>query len=243
MGEGFNTFRIPFAMERMTGTSMGVISEDYFNKYAAVVKFITGKGQYAILDPHNYGRYYGNVITNTADFKKFWAVFAARFKDNDHVIFDTNNEYNTMDQALVVSLNQAAIDGIRSTGSKQYIFVEGNSWSGAHSWLSVNDSMKNLKDPENKIVYEMHQYLDSDSSGTSDICVSSTIGVERLKDATKWLRDNKKVGMLGEFAGGTNDQCKAAVKGMMDFMQANSDVWLGATWWAAGPWWGEFSLF
>jgi hypothetical protein len=27
---------------------------------------------------------------------------------------------------------------------------------------------------------------------------------------------------------------------MMTYMEANSDVWLGWTWWAAGPWWGEY---
>ncbi|KAJ2975057.1 hypothetical protein NUW58_g8467 [Xylaria curta] len=86
----------------------------------------------------------------------------------------------------------------------------------------------------------MHQYLDSDNSGTSDVCVSGTIGAERVASATKWLRDNKKVGILGEFAGGANTQCQSAVKGLLESLQTNSDVWLGALWWAAGPWWGDY---
>ncbi|KAJ4187389.1 Endoglucanase gh5-1 [Fusarium falciforme] len=145
-----------------------------------------------------------------------------------------------MDQTLVLKLNQAAIDGIRSTGAKQYIFVEGNQWSGAWSWPDVNDNMKALTDPEDKIVYQMHQYLDSDSSGTSEACVSSTIGAERVKAATAWLKKNGKVGILGEFAGGANSQCKAAVQGMLDYLEDNSDVWKGVLWWAAGPWWGTY---
>jgi endoglucanase len=86
----------------------------------------------------------------------------------------------------------------------------------------------------------MHQYLDSDSSGTHAECVSRTIGVERLKAATEWLRKNKKVGLLGEFAGGDNEVCKTAVKGMLDYMVDNKDVWKGALWWAAGPWWNDY---
>jgi hypothetical protein len=35
-----------------------------------------------------------------------------------------------------------------------------------------------------KIIYEMHQYLDTDVSGTSDNCVSSTVGKQRLREAT-----------------------------------------------------------
>ena len=36
-----------------------------------------------------------------------------------------------MEESLVVSLNQAAIDGIRAVGATtQYIFAEGNSYTG-----------------------------------------------------------------------------------------------------------------
>ena len=146
-----------------------------------------------------------------------------------------------MDQTLVLNLNQAAINGIRAAGATtQYIFVEGNAWTGAWSWTKNNDNLSGLTDPQDKIVYEMHQYLDSDSSGTSETCVSSTIGKERIQAATEWLKDNEKVGVLGEFAGGVNDQCKTAVTGMLNYLGENSGVWMGAMWWAAGPWWGDY---
>lgn len=93
--------------------------------------------------------------------------------------------------------------------------------------------MGNLTDPSNLIVYEMHQYLDSDGSGTSPTCVSSTIGSERLVAATTWLRSNGKKGILGEFAGAVNSVCEAAVKDMLSYMLSNTDVWTGAIWWAA----------
>lgn len=146
-----------------------------------------------------------------------------------------------MSQDLVLQLNQAAINGIRASGAtSQYIFVEGNQWSGAWSWNVTNDNMKALTDPSDKLVYEMHQYLDSDSSGTSEACVSTQIGVQRVMGATAWLRKNGKVGIIGEYAGGPNDNCRAAVKGMLDHLKQNSDVWLGALWWAAGPWWHTY---
>lgn len=100
--------------------------------------------------------------------------------------------------------------------------------------------MKGLTDPQSKLVYEMHQYLDSDGSGTNDTCVSTTIGQERATNATQWLRDNGKVGILGEYAGGVNDVCKTAINGMLNYMGNNNDVWMGVMWWAAGPWWGNY---
>ncbi|KAJ5811194.1 Glycoside hydrolase superfamily [Penicillium robsamsonii] len=239
---GMNIFRVPFLMERLVPSSMtGSPDATYLAALKSTVKFITDSGAYAVLDPHNYGRYGGNIITSTSDFKAFWKTVAKEFVSNEKVVFDTNNEYHDLDQTLVLDLNQAAIDAIRAAGAtSQYIFVEGNSWSGAHSWTANNDNMKALTDSEDKIVYEMHQYLDGDSSGTSETCVSATIGKERLESATAWLQKNHKKGFIGEFAGGVNSVCESAVENMLSYMSDNSDVWMGAEWWAAGPWWGSY---
>ncbi|KAJ5683375.1 endo-beta-1-4-glucanase B [Penicillium macrosclerotiorum] len=239
---GMNIFRVPFMMERLVpGTLTSSPDATYLQSLKSTVEYITSIGAYAIVDPHNFGRYYGNIITSTSDFAAFWTTVATQFASNDKVIFDTNNEFNSEDQTLVLNLNQAAINAIRAAGAtSQYIFVEGNSWSGAWTWTSVNTNLVSLTDPQNKIVYEMHQYLDSDGSGTSETCVSSTIGQERVQSATEWLQSNGKLGFLGEFAGGANSVCQSAVTGMLDYMEENSDVWLGASWWAAGPWWSTY---
>ncbi|CAG9952287.1 unnamed protein product [Clonostachys rosea f. rosea IK726] len=241
---GMNTFRIATRMERLVpDTLTGSINETYFEGLQTVVDHVTGKGWYAVIDLHNYGRYYGNIITDVDGFGAFWKTLASRFSSNSKVVFDTNNEYHDMDNSLVRDLNQAAIDAIRGAGAtSQYIFVEGNAWSGAWSWVSSGngDSLKDLTDPQNLLVYEMHQYLDSDSSGTHTECVSATIGVERVKEATQWLKDNNKIGILGETAGAVNDVCREAVKGELQYLLDNSDVWKGWLWWAAGPWWADY---
>ena len=173
-----------------------------------------------------------------------------------------NNEYHDMAGSLVAQLNQAAINGIRAAGAtSQYITPEGNAYTGAwyislsvsshysclpfhRTWTTATgtdgktnaDTLGSLTDPSNKLIYQMHQYLDSDGSGTNTACVSSTIGSQRLAAATAWLRTNKKQGMIGEYAGAVNSVCEAAVKDMLAYMDANNDVWKGALWWAAGPW-------
>ncbi|KAG9247127.1 endo-beta-1,4-glucanase [Calycina marina] len=244
-GKGFNIFRVPFMMERAVPTRLtGSIDSAYFAGLTTTVNYITQTvGAYAVIDPHNYARYYGNTITDTAGFQAFWKTVATQFARNSKVIFDCNNEPHDMDNAAVASLMQACINGVRSAGAtSQYIFVEGNSWSGAWTWVSsgTGPALLKLTDPQDKIVYEMHQYLDSDGSGKSDQCVSATVGRERLAAATVWLKANKKKAILGEFAGGSNKQCARAVRDMLTYMGTNSDVWMGALWWAAGPWWGTY---
>jgi len=115
-------------MERLAPTAItGSFDAAYLSGLQNVVSFITAAGAHAILDPHNYGRYYGNIITSTPDFQTFWTNLASEFSSNDKVIFDCNNEFHDMpSNDLVVGLNQACINGVRAAGATtQYIFVEG----------------------------------------------------------------------------------------------------------------------
>ncbi|PWW80129.1 Glycoside Hydrolase Family 5 protein [Tuber magnatum] len=246
LGIGMNTFRIPFLMERMVPPAQGLagtMDAAYLAGLKEIATYITGKGGYAVIDPHNYGRYNGGIITDTAAFGTWCKNIAGEFKYDPNIVFDTNNEYHDMDQTLVFELNQACIDGIRAAGAtSQLILVEGNSWTGAWSWVSSGNapSMVELQDPNDNIAYEMHQYLDGDGSGTSETCVSSTIGEERLAAATDWLKQNGKKGFIGEIGAGSNDACITAVHGALCHMQQAGGVWIGALWWAAGPWWGTY---
>jgi endoglucanase len=74
----------------------------------------------------------------------------------------------------------------------------------------------------------MHQYLDSDSSGTSGTCVSATIGAERIAAATKWLQDTGFKGFLGELGAGSNPTCISAIQNTLCAMQtAAGSPWIG----------------
>lgn len=95
---------------------------------------------------------------------QFWAHVAQEFKSNSRVIFDTDNEFHDEPGQLVADLNQAAIDAIRATGAtSQYIAVEGNAYTGAWTWTTAQgtdgltnaETMVDLQDPNNKILYEV----------------------------------------------------------------------------------------
>ncbi|KAF5327666.1 hypothetical protein D9619_004867 [Psilocybe cf. subviscida] len=245
VSQGFNAFRIPFKLERLAPLSGGItgsFDQTYLSGLTTIVNYITNKGAYALIEPHNYMRYNNNVISSTSDFATFWKNLANQFKSNSKVIFDIMNEPNGIDATSVFNLNQAAVNAIRATGAtQQLITVEGTAWTGAWSWVSSGNAaaFANLKDPNNNIAIQMHQYLDSDSSGTSGTCTSSTIGAERLQVATNWLKQYNFKGFLGEMGAGSNSACISAVQGALCSMQ-QSGVWLGFTWWAAGPWWGTY---
>ncbi|QRV81254.1 Cellulase (glycosyl hydrolase family 5 protein) [Ceratobasidium sp. AG-Ba] len=245
LAKGMNTFRIAFLMERISPPATGLtgaFDATYLAGLKTIASYVTSKGGNAVLDPHNFMRYNNAIISSTTDFATWWKNLANEFKNDPKIIFDINNEPHDMDVNLVYNLNQAAVNSIRAAGAtSQLILVEGTSYSGAWTWVSSGngDAFKPLKDPSNNIAIEMHQYLDSDGSGTSPTCVSSTIAAERLASATAWLQANGFKGFLGEIGGGSNDVCIAAIKGGLCALQ-QSGVWIGALWWAAGPWWGDY---
>jgi len=245
MGQGFNTFRIPFLLERLAPPATGItgtFDPTYLSGLKTIVSYITGKGGFALIDPHNYMSYNGSQILSQSNFKTLWKNLAKEFISNEHVIFDLMNEPNGIDASVVAGLMQAAILGIRETGARQLILAEGTSWTGAWTWTNSSGNAQafdKLFDPLSNTAIEMHQYLDSDGSGTSADCVSPTIGAERLANATVWLRERGIKGFLGEMGAGSNSDCIDAVFGALCSMQ-QTDVWLGMLWWAAGPWWGSY---
>ncbi|EIM82017.1 endoglucanase 1 [Stereum hirsutum FP-91666 SS1] len=256
-----NLFRIAFLMERMVPVENGLgsnFNETHFGFFKDAVDFVTvTKGAYAILDPHNYMRYNdpsqqpntGSIIGDTTDpaaattaqFQEFWAELASRFADNEKVIFGINNEPHDMDTSLILANDQAAINGIRSAGATQLIIAPGNGFTGGHSWNQSaggqpsSDFMFMLQDPLNNTAIDIHEYLDTDFSGSHSACVQS--GPANLDFLTSWLQEHGLKAMITEFGGSSNEMCSEFIEQLIDYMAAN-DEYIGWSAWAAGPLWG-----
>ncbi|KAF8968178.1 endoglucanase [Flammula alnicola] len=250
VGQGFNTFRIPFLMERMNPPATGLrgaFNQTYLSGLQTTVSYITNKGGFAVIDPHNYMSYDNAIITSNSDNPNviFGKYLPSLSSDSSNVIIvslDVMNEPNGIAASVVASLNQAAINGIRAAGAtSQLILLEGPLYFLFCAWQSSGNAAAfvGLTDPNNNFAIQMHQYLDSDGSGTSATCVNSTIGASRLQGATQWLQANNLKGFLGEIGAGSNSVCITAVQGALCSMQ-QSGAWIGALWWAAGPWWGTY---
>ncbi|MBB3813202.1 endoglucanase [Xanthomonas arboricola] len=246
-GKGMNTIRLPFLWERLQPQLSGDLDPAQLALLKKAVAAAKANKQYLILDVHNYAKYNGKRIGSsevpTATVADLWRRLALEFKDDSSVIFGLMNEPNGISATDWATAAQGAINAIRKTGARNLILVPGTAYSGAHSWRSASYGVSNakaleiLKDPGNNLAFEAHQYLDNDYSGTKPVCTSATVGEEKLRGFTAWLRENKQKGFLGEFGTANNPVCDQALEGMLTYMEKNSDVWLGWTWWAAGAWW------
>jgi len=249
LSKNMNLFRLPFLWERVQPKQNGTFDAQYFGYIENIVNYATGKGAHVLIDPHNYARYYGQLIGTAVPvgaFANFWAQLASKFMGNPRVIFGLMNEPNTMSTELWLSDANAAIKAIRGVHATNLITVPGNAWTGAWDWSQNwygtpnSEVMKGVVDPLNNYVIEVHNYMDSDHSGTHPECVSPTVGSESLMNFTGWARQQKVKAFLAEWAGGRNEVCYEAVTNLLKYVDANLDVWEGWTWWAGGPMWGDY---
>ncbi len=271
---GMNFIRLPFRWERLQHTNSAVLDPTELGRMNAFVTNATSRGMYVLLDPHNFMRYYPNprgsfqtattgLVGNSnstyavsyADFSNFWYQVAAIYQSNDHVFFGLNNEPANMQETQLVAALNFAIAGIRAAGATNMIFVPGNRYTGAWTWSNADGNgaansvaMLGIVDPGSNFCYEVHQYLDSDGSGTMTTIVSVDIGWQRLTNFTAWARANNVKGFLGEYgvprlAIGSGQPGGQALTNMLSYISTNSDVWLGWCYWGAGPWWGSTPTF
>ena len=244
--KGMSSIRVPFLWERMQPALNGPLDAEELRRLEGVVRYANNKRLYVVLDLHNYAYYRQKVIgspdvpvTALAD---VWRRLAARFANDAQVGFGLMNEPKGLLTETWLAAANAAIDAIRRAGADNTIFVPGNGWTGAHSWLSTRygaangDVMLGVIDPADNYVYEVHQYLDSNYSGTHADCRNETVGVDTLRLFTQWARQNKKRAYLGEFGAGANPVCLRALDLMLKFIDGNRDVWTGWSYWAAGAW-------
>jgi endoglucanase len=250
VGLGMNAVRLGFLWERLQHGLQGPLDATELGRLDAYVDDATQQGAHVIIEIHNYARYNGQVVgqagssVTAADLADFWGKVAAHYQANPRVIFGLMNEPHDMDTTLWLNDANAAIQAIRTAGATQLILVPGNAYTGAWTWSDTwygtpnATVMGGVVDPGNHFAIEVHQYLDSDGSGTSASCVSATVGSQRLAGFTQWLVANHLQGYLGEFGSGTDATCLAALDDMLGYMDLHRDVWLGWTAWAAGPWWG-----
>ncbi|CAN5254786.1 glycoside hydrolase family 5 protein [soil metagenome] len=250
IAQGMDTVRMPVLWERIQPEPFKPLSE---SEMMLIDQSITALGGFGtiIFDIHNYG-YYRKARLDTAPdgsamLADVWKRLAERYKDKPAIAFGIMNEPYDIDAQAWRKIVDRSVAAIRKTGATNLILVPGTRWTGAHSWLSGGSSsnaaaFQDFQDPGNNFLFELHQYLDADSSGTKGECVGAKTGSERLAEVTQWLRARKAGALLGEFGGGPGTTCLAALDDMLTYMDSNSDVWRGWTYWAGGAWWGDYPL-
>jgi endoglucanase len=254
-GKGMTVIRVPFSGARIQPVNNAPLSVSEIANLQKVITYSASKGVTVILDPHDYGRKYDSVSGTmkligvpgglpSAYFADFWKRLAIAFKSQPNVIFGLMNEPNQQTPLQWKAVATDAVMAIRSTGATQKILIPGSSWTGAHSWVSSGNAAawKGFTEPRNNFAFEVHQYLDSNNSGMSDVCVLNK-GKNVLNSATVWARANNYQLFLAEAGWSQNATCLSEGAAMMNYTSANADVWAGWTYWSGGSWWPQTYMY
>ena len=133
---------------------------------------------------------------------------------------------------------QAAVTAIRGAGAtSQMILLPGDGYTGASTFVSGGSAaaLAGVTNPDKSttnLIFDVHQYLDSDGSGTSTTCVKTS---DVFAPLLTWLKDSNRQALLSETGGGSDDpSCITNVCEVLDFLNTNSDQFLGYVGWAAG---------
>ena len=296
LNAGMNTVRLPVSWGylQLDGPGKGEINQDYFNSYIKpLLETLTSSSVYAMVDLHAYMRYSvfgkeysgcgddgkcpdGTLILDEKAYIDVWTKLYTLIKNDpkinmNYILLDLVNEPVDAPNDSVFTIQAHVIKALREKGYQGYILVEGNSWSGLHSWATdswtstdgqksyTNASLFTRENFEkagiadlNKIIINAHQYFDSNYSGTHQQCVTdlNTTGPAgyNLGAFKDYLQRNHLKAMVTEFGGGTDSaSCKIAMTKFLDYMKDNAAKdkdygFVGWTIWSTGHGWGDYNL-
>ncbi|MBX9723531.1 MAG: glycoside hydrolase family 5 protein, partial [Candidatus Obscuribacterales bacterium] len=204
--KGMKVIRVPIMWERMQPTANGNFDTAYLGHLDSVIQYATSKGLKVIIDLHNYGAYRNVTVgvpggNPNSMFANFWTQMATKYGSNPKIIFGLMNEPvgGSMTATTWLASSQAAINAIRATGTTNLILVPSTYWMHPVNFLDLNASvMINVTDPANNYSYDVHQYLDSNGSGTGTDVLSPSASVATLSSFTAWLKTNHRTAFLSE---------------------------------------------
>lgn len=106
--------------------------------------------------------------------------------------FTDHNQPHDLDVWAWATSVQSAVTSIRNAGAtSQMILLPGTGYTAAGSFVSSGSAaalstVKNPNDSTTNLIFDVHQYLDSDFSGTHVDCTSNGIG--NLANLANYLR-------------------------------------------------------
>jgi len=246
--KGFTAIRLPIAGSRVQPINSAPLNDIEIGHIKNIVAYCAKYNMSVILDPHDYGMKYDSISgamlplgmpggLPAAAFADFWGRLAQAFKGTPNVVFGLMNEPHLQSATQWHAVASASITAIRASGAAQLILIPGTNYTGAHDWVSSGNATAwdTVDDPTGNFAFELHQYLDSDNSGTHAACVRGK-GATVLADATSWARAKGYRLFLAEVAWSQDASCADEGSAIMHYTTSNADVWTGWTYWAGGPW-------
>jgi len=263
----------------------------YYNNYLKpLLQTLTHAKVHTIVDLHAYMRYSefgkqysgcgpdgpcpdGTLITDVNAYKSIWGQLVTLMQndpgiDQQYLMLDLMNEPVDVPDDKVFKIQAALIKMLQEKKFNGYILVEGNSWTGLHSWSTYqwkgtdgqtysnatlftrdNFNSEGISDLS-KVLINVHQYLDSNYSGTHDNCQQDLWkpNTFNLNEFVDYLSTNKLKAIVTEFGAGRDaGSCKAPLTEFMQYLKDHSASgqdygFVGWTIWSTGHGWGDYNL-
>jgi endoglucanase len=250
--KGFTVVRLPYRWERLQHALFGKLDSLELGRINDFVAAARARNMRVILSPHNFGRYrvdgkttlIGTAKVPIEAFADFSYKVAAAFAGDDAIYaLSLMNEPHDSG-GMWKQTAQAGLDAIRRADRERLVLAPGDQWSEASKWQRYNDDFL-LDDPASRLIYEAHQYFDADHTGTYKVGYTLSgatpdRGVAWVRPFVEWLKQHEFRGILTEF-GVPNDDARwlELLQDLLAYLAKEKIPW---TYWAGGPWWGNYPL-
>lgn len=257
-GKGVKLVRLPVLWERLQPNLFAASPSPAFDTtYLQLIRQVMASAAtykiQVILDVHDYGGYsgakLGGGVLKITQFANFWHRLAKALKTTPNLAgYDLMNEPEGLPNAGIwPAAAQVAVDAIRTVDAKTPIYIEGDAWASAATWMTYNSGLS-IVDPSNKLVYEAHVYGDQDNSGTHFVWsqvaaagVTVNTIAQRIVPFATWCATEGHSCMIGEVGVGNDDpDWNTELSNGLAAAQAGGMV--SFTYWAGGPWWGSYPM-
>lgn len=190
---------------------------------------------------------------------------------------DAPSDSGDITPAAALSVESAAIKTLEGKGFTGRYLIEGANWTGLHSWSeqeyqwSESDGTNEntftrdniaaqtgltTDEVANRVVINVHQYFDSNFSGTSDTCITYDDNQFHVEEFAQYLKEQQLTAMVTEFGVSKNDSTGDCNNTMQSFLNAVNDNaatldsdgnvqdggFIGWTVWSTGHGWGDYNL-
>lgn len=249
-GKGMRLLRLPVTWERLQPETGGPLSPLHLGELQRLARYSALHDLCLLVDLHNFGKRQGlplDQAPQAADaLSDLWLRLAgALAEQQDHVALGLMNEPALIGRSQWVSLAGEVLTRLREAKVANLVVVSGGNWSGAHAWFSGSaaqpsnaDLLAGWRDPLGRSVIELHQYADSDYSGTHNDCIDPQKMRSILRAAGEWGSQHGQRLLLGEFGVPASSGCLAVLDAML--AELTRAPWMGWAYWAGGPWWGSY---
>ena len=244
-----NVIRLPFRWERIQNDVFSPLNEAELAELQKVTHWGRELDLCILLDIHNFGTYYGKSIGSeevpVEALIDVWQRLAIRLGDPDYVMLGLMNEPSAISVHEWPRIAQKVLLTLREKGIPHFILVSSPRWSGAHEWTrkfgdqSPAEVFASFTDPLGRYAIELHQYADSNYSGTSTQCIEKEKLRKIMATVNAAPRPFGVRFFLGEFGVAENQTCLDDLQVLIESTH-DENIWMGWAYWAAGRQWGGY---